>query len=155
MKFEYVIPFVESTTNVLSTMAMVEVTSGTPYRRNEITTYGAVTGVIGMSGANVRGNMILSFDAPAILQIVNNMLSEQYTEISHDIMDAVGELTNMICGGAKRGLADLGLQIEMATPIMLDGKGIEIYQSLEFPVLTIPFKTPAGTFIVESNLAKC
>ena len=153
MKAEWINPFLNATVNVLSTMAQTTATAGKPHLKKDSTTFGEVTGVIGMSGANVAGNMIISFDKTAILNIVSQMLGEAYQEINKDIVDAVGEITNMICGGAKTELTPLGLDIQMASPIMLCGKGTEINQLGETPVLVIPFSTPNGSFVVEASLA--
>ena len=60
-----------------------------------------VSGIIGMTGS-ARGSLALSFSANSILKIVSNMLGENYKEINGEVRDAVGEITNMISGVARK-----------------------------------------------------
>jgi chemotaxis protein CheX len=153
MKAEFINPFIESTLNVLSTMAQTKATAGAPALKQNKTTWGEVSGVIGMAGHNISGNMIISFDEPCILSIVSKMLMEEFKEITPDVVDAVGEITNMITGGTKKLLSAQGFSFEMAIPITIKGKGIELSQLSSAPIISIPFKTDSGTFVVEANLS--
>jgi chemotaxis protein CheX len=82
------------------------------------------------------------------------MLMEPPKEkIDEEVVDAVGELTNMICGGAKAQLAKMNLKFNLATPTMVVGKGVEITHYSDAPTIVIPFKTESGDFVIEANLA--
>ena len=154
MKAEYLNPFIHATKNVLETMAQVKVTAKKPHLKEGDATFGDVTGIIGMASDQVEGNMMISFAGSCILQIVGKMLMEDPQEkINDEIVDAVGELTNMICGGAKAELAKLGLSFNLATPTMVTGKGVEIHSRTDVPVLVIPFETDCGQFVLEANMA--
>lgn len=152
MKAELVNPFLEATKNVIGTMASTEATPGKPHLKEGIKTWGEVTGIIGLAGENVMGNMILSFDKASILDIVSKMLMEEFTEINDDIVDATGELTNMISGGAKPALSEQGYKLDMATPVVIVGKDVEMTQLTKAPIIVIPFSTPVGQFVVEACL---
>jgi chemotaxis protein CheX len=153
MRAELINPFVNVTLEILRTMAQTEAKVGTPSLKKGNTSWGEVTGLIGMAGDTISGNMLISFDRPCILSIVSKMLMEPFEELGPDVVDAVGEITNMICGGVKRQLSEQGMSFSMASPIMLSGKDIEIAQLSKAPVLQIPFTTEAGGFVVEANLA--
>lgn len=152
MKVEYINPFLETTTKVIETMAFTKVTAGKPSVKPNNLTWGVVTGVIGLAGENVKGNMVLSFDEKSILSIVSKMLSEEFSEVSKDVIDAVGELTNMICGGAKSALSEKGFRFDMALPMMLVGKNMEITHLGAGPTISIPFTTESGKFVVEAAI---
>lgn len=114
MKAEYLNPFMSATKNVLETMAQMSVTSEKPKLKEDNRTHGEVTGVIGLASDTVEGSMVISFSQPCILKVVSSMLMEaQKDAIDDDIIDAVGELTNMICGGAKAELSKLGLNFNL------------------------------------------
>lgn len=153
MKAEFISPFVDSTMNVLTTMCGVNPEPGKPIVKKSASTHGEVTGLIGMAGEQVSGNMLLSFEAPVIIAIVNHMLMEEFDSINDDVLDAVGELTNMISGGAKKLLGEMGYNFEMATPIMIQGTQVELKQLSSATIISIPFHTPHGMFWVEANLA--
>jgi chemotaxis protein CheX len=146
-------PFIESTVNVLKTMAQTEPVPGKPFIKSEAKTWGVITGIIGMAGDTVAGNLVLSFDEPCILSIVSKMLMEEMSELTPDVVDAVGEITNMISGGTKSALSEKGFKFEMASPIMITGQNVELKQLAKTPILVIPFQTPNGKFVVEANLA--
>ena len=152
MNVEFINPFLESTVKVIETMAATKVTVGTPTLKQGNKAWGLVSGVIGMASQNLAGCLIISFDQGSILGIVGGMLGEEMSAVTPDVVDAVGELTNMICGGAKAVLAQQGHKFDMATPVMLVGQEVEISQLSKAPVITIPFKTDRGEFVVEASM---
>ncbi len=155
MKAEFINPFLHATKNVLETMAQTMVTAQKPQLKEGKTSYGEVTGIIGMTSVEVTGSMIVSFSEKCILKIVANMLMEEpKAKIDDEVVDAVGELTNMICGGAKAQLAKIDHKFDLATPTMVVGKGVEISYYSEAPTIVIPFETADGTFVVEANLGE-
>ncbi|MDZ7640477.1 MAG: chemotaxis protein CheX [Desulfurivibrio sp.] len=150
---ELINPFLNAARNVIETMAQTKVKAGKPHLKEDKLAYGEVTGVIGMSSENITGSMIVSFSAPAILTIVSNMLMEEVRpKIDDEVVDAVGEITNMICGGAKADLAKIDHKFDLATPTMIVGKGVEISYYSSTPTVVIPFETETGGFVVEANL---
>ena len=152
MKADFINPFLDATLEVLNKMAFVKANNTKPFLKDTLGTYGAVTGIIGMAGEDVQGTMVLSFSEPCIIKIVSNMLYEEFNSIDDTIVDAVGELTNMISGGAKRRLAEKNYQFEMAIPSMVTGSGVQIYHQSSGRAVVIPFTIPEGEFWVEACL---
>lgn len=146
-------PFIESTRKVLTSMAQTEVTPGKPYLKQGHATWGDVTGVIKMVSPQVQGTMVLSFDAPSILAIVQKMLSEEFSQINNDVADAVGELTNIITATTKASLSEQGYAFQMNTPAVVLGKNQDLPQQSDTAVIVIPFSTAAGNFVIEANLS--
>lgn len=151
IKTEIIRPFLESTLNVLKTMAFLDAQPGKPFLKKERESKGDVTGLIGMASKNTSGSMALVFPNAVILQISSSMLGEEYTEISQDVLDCVGELTNMISGGARAGLAKLNMKFEMAIPTMIEGKHHIVEHKTQGPVVCIPFTLDSGTFYIEAT----
>lgn len=155
MNAEFINPFLTAAKNVLETMAQTPVSPKKPYLKREKTTYGEVTGIIGMTSNEVSGSMIVSFSQQCILKIVANMLMEDLkSSIDDEVVDAVGELTNMICGGAKAQLAKTDYKFNLAIPSMVVGKDVMITHYTNDPIIVIPFVTENGLFVVEANLGK-
>lgn len=155
MKAEYINPFINAAKNVIQTMAKINVENAKPHLKNGTTTFGKVSGIIGMASANISGNMIISFQEQCILNIVAKMLMEPIKDgIDNDVVDAVGELTNMICGGAKAELSKLGHSFDLATPTMVVGKDIEISNYSNAPTVVIPLSTEYGDFVLEANFSE-
>ncbi|MCB0324329.1 MAG: chemotaxis protein CheX [Bdellovibrionales bacterium] len=154
MNVEYINPFIDATLNVLKTMASFEAFHQTPQLKPDKKTWGVVTGMIGLAGDDVAGMLMLSFDEASILQIVSNLFGTPYTAINDEVTDAVGEITNMICGGAKSALAEKGYKINMATPTMIVGKDVAISQLSTTPIVTVPFEGTVGRFVIEASLTR-
>lgn len=155
MKAEFINPFLIATKNVIETMAQIPVKAEKPRLKKGLSTYGEVTGIIGMTSDTLAGSMVVSFSAPCILKIVSSMLMEPIKDkIDHEVVDAVGELTNMICGGAKVELAKINQKFDLATPTMIVGKGVEITIYAKSPTIVIPLQTADGSFVVEANLTE-
>jgi CheY-specific phosphatase CheX len=106
MDVKFINPFINATLNVLETMAFVKSKAGKPYLKKDNVARGDVSGIIGITG-ETNGTIYVTFDEPCILKIVSNMFIEKMTEINNEITDAVGELTNMISGQARKELEDV------------------------------------------------
>lgn len=149
MNVEYINPFINSISNVIVTMATLEVTPGTAKPKTDDHAYGDVSGIIGMISKSLKGSMALSFTEPAILEITSRMLGENITTIDEMVADCVGEITNMVTGGAKAMLAEMGHYFDMATPVIVTGKDHDIIHKFKGAKVIIPFTISAGEFFVE------
>jgi chemotaxis protein CheX len=153
MDVRFINPFLEGTISVLSTMAFVNPRPGKPRLKTDNKAVGDVSGIIGLTG-DARGSLALSFSAGCIIKIVNNMLGESFTEVNSDIQDAVGEITNMISGDARKRLEAAGFKIAAAIPTVVSGKSHEIKHVLQGPSIVIPFDIDEGPFVVDVCLGK-
>lgn len=151
MNAEQLIPFcISGTKQTLSMMAATEVEVA------EVTTtiskkcWGDVTGFIGLTGVDCTGNFTISFSEGAVLAIVSRLLMDEFSEINEDVLDAVGELTNMVSGQVKKELADRGNLIDMSSPVVIQGLGVPVTHGTGvFTVHQIRFTTDVGDFVVE------
>lgn len=141
-------PFVQATKHVLSTMAMVDPVPGKPYVKKNNTAAGDVSAIVGLTG-DKHGSISISFSKKCAVAIVKNMLGDDIQDIVQDAKDAVGEITNMISGQARAGLAQLGLTMQASTPTVVFGDNHTISHVSSGPVVAIPFTTPQGDFTLE------
>ena len=150
MNVEFINPFLASTVNVIRIMTFTDPRPEKPFQRqHENASLGDITGVIGLTGA-MNASMALSFSETAILYIVSNMFGEACKEIDIEVQDAVGELTNMICGDARRILAENGLRFEGAIPTVITGRKHQIAHTVPGPTIVAPFGLGEhGSFFVE------
>ncbi|MDD2965864.1 MAG: chemotaxis protein CheX, partial [Bacteroidales bacterium] len=91
----------------------------------------------------------LTFTTSSALGIIGSMLYEEQTELNDAVADAVGELTNMISGQARKGLVEMGMVFEGAIPSVITGQGHTIRHVSTNAILAIPFQTPHGPLMVE------
>lgn len=149
MDVKLINPFLESITNVLSTMAQIKCTPNKVALKRDEVAQGDVSGIIGMVGDKMNGSFALSFSEPVIFLIAKNMLGEEPDCIDDTVIDMVGELTNMATGGAKLQLSKQGYEFGMATPVVVKGPKHQIAHTNRLPVLSLPFTTANGKFYVE------
>ena len=150
MKAEYINPFLSGTINVLKTMASVTPVPGKPYVKKNKLSIGDISGIIGLTGAK-QGSVVVSFTKECALKVVSAMLMEEFTDLNDEVRDAVGEITNMISGDARKHLAELGLKFEAGIPTVISGKNHEISHSSNGPCIVIPFKCDGLEFFVEAS----
>jgi chemotaxis protein CheX len=153
MDVRFINAFLEGTLNVTRTMANISPLPGKPYLKKDNVANGDVSGIIGLTG-DITGSMALSFSEKSILKIVSNMLGEEITEINGDIKDAVGEITNMISGVARKELEKTGLNVLAAIPTVVSGMGHSITHVLGGPSIIIPFEMEDGPFVVDICISR-
>lgn len=145
MKTDYVQPFVSSTVSVFSTMLGCELVPGEVTGSDRPTPHD-LSGVIGLSG-NATGVVIVHMNKQTAINATGAMLGSKPAEINEDVIDVVGELTNMIAGGAKAQLSQLFSNL--ALPMVLVGKDCEVEFCKKVQPLCIPFSSPWGPLSVE------
>jgi chemotaxis protein CheX len=146
MNAEFINPFIAALLNVLQTMAQVELLPGKPKKKSDNQSRGQVSGLIGMVGDNIQGSMSISFDEALVLEIMHKMFGER---IDSDVQDLVGEITNMICGGAKNELGQKGYDFGMATPMVVSGKSHTINHQVDGKKMVMPFSHASGNLYLE------
>jgi chemotaxis protein CheX len=149
MKVEYINPFVASIKSVFATMLDCQIDRGEPFIKEGSQPHHEVNGIIGLSG-KAKGTVVLSLERDTALAVTEAMLQERPSEIDADVVDAVGELTNVIAGGAKAKLEQFALSVSLPTVIV--GKT----HCLEFPSnvtpISIPFHCRWGEVTLEVGL---
>ncbi|NLI82877.1 MAG: chemotaxis protein CheX [Deltaproteobacteria bacterium] len=140
--------FLAAAVHVIKTMARVDSEPGKPFLKADDRALGDISAVIDISGAE-EGSMALSFEESCIKAIVSNLFGEPVTEINTDVKDAVGELTNVICGDARRRIAEKSIVLQAGIPTIVAGNNHRINHPHSGPRLAIPFTTASGRFTVE------
>jgi len=148
MDVKLINPFLTAAMHVLKTMAGIDARPGKPFVKTDDVAIGDVSAIIGITGA-ARGSMALVFTEECIKEIASNLLGEVFTQMNHEVRDAVGELTNMICGDARRRLSEQGFSLQSGIPTIVAGEKHSIMHIADGPRLAVPFETDHGSFMVE------
>ena len=87
-----------------------------------------VSGSVGFAGETVTGAVYLHLSAPFAHQVAAAMLGLPPQEIAGetDVNDVVGEATNMLTGGLKSWLCDMGSECAVSTPAIIRGSAFVI-----------------------------
>jgi len=148
MDVRFINPFLDGVREVLKTMTFTDAEMEKPYLKKNDAAHGEVSGIIGFTG-DIIGSLAVSFESSCICGIATSMLGEQFHEPNRDVLDAVGELTNMISGVARTKMEKDGLLVFAAIPSVIVGKDHIISHILKAPSIVIPFSTPHGRFVID------
>ncbi len=153
MRVEYINPFIASLTNAFRTMLNCEVKRNAVFlKSNNAPKYDPpheVSGVIGLSGTAV-GTVVLSLSRNVALQAASVMLASEVDEVNADVIDAVGELTNVVAGAAKAQLEQHKLMVSL--PSVITGTGHEVRFPSDVTPICVQFETPWGPLALEVGL---
>jgi len=128
--------------NVFRTMLQLDIAMGKPSLKKDRLTLGDVTGVIGFAG-DKKGTFSLAFSKDSAIFIYKSMIGEDVEGISPDVVDAIGELTNIISGQTRVEIEKLGYKLSAALPTVIVGHNVEINFITKVPVIALPFTFPA------------
>ena len=152
MDVRYINPFVNSTINTLEMMTGLVPEPKTPYTKDNLSTQGDISGVIGFAEKNITGSVILSFPEETAIKLYNAMTGENIFRITRDVEDSIGELTNIVAGGAKTVLAAEGLSFNISIPSVIVGKNHTINSKINAPIIVIPFQLDRMRFVMEVTM---
>jgi CheY-specific phosphatase CheX len=87
---------------------------------------GAVTGLLGVHG-NVSGFITVNMGERFAIKAVEGLVQDRYDRITSQVVDGIGELTNIIGGGIKGALSTTPWAFSNITiPSVIVGKGYQI-----------------------------
>ena len=144
----FINPFLYGTAEVLFKMANIKPVAGKPFAKISDKAYGDVSGIIGMTGDAI-GSLAITFSEQCIIGIISKMLGESHKEMNREVMDAVGEITNMISGASRKLMEKDNLKVFAAIPTVVFGKSHTVRHVIQGPSIVIPFKTECGDFVID------
>ena len=149
MDATYIRPFISSIQNVFSTMLQLPVTVGEPRLKRGEERENDVSGIIGMSG-DVTGNVVLSFRQDTAEAVVALFCGQKLALSSPDFADAIGELVNMVSGGAKALFKDR--KVSISCPSVVIGPNHQVQRPSDIPCVVIPCTTDCGEVRIEVSI---
>ncbi len=148
-------PFVDGTLKTLQVQCKAEVSHGKPFIKGKGPTIDAeIIAVVGLTSATFAGTLALYFKKSTFLNLMGNMLGEEFKEISPELQDGAAELLNMIFGHAKSVLNNQGYSLEKAIPSIIRGTNLEATHLTSAAVIVLPFTSNSGDFQIEISAAE-
>jgi chemotaxis protein CheX len=101
---------------------------------------GSITGIIGVHG-QVSGFVTVNMAEQVAISIVSGLLQDEFTKLSPQIVDGVGEITNIVAGGIKKGLARTPWAFSHVTvPSVIIGHNYQISYARGLQYLCVTFE---------------
>lgn len=152
MQAEHINPFIKALDNTFQTMLGCKVNRGSLYLKTAAADKGPyeICGIIGLSGMAV-GTVVLSLERNVALKAASSMLMTEAKEVDDDVLDAVGELANMVAGAAKAELEEYRLSVSL--PNVITGTDHDVHFPSNVEPICVPFECPWGALVLEVGLA--
>ncbi|MBN1844056.1 MAG: chemotaxis protein CheX [Sedimentisphaerales bacterium] len=148
MDVKFINPFLVAIKNVFETMLQIPFQLGKPTLKEDPKPRYDVSGIIGLSGA-INGCVVISLPQELALELASALSGETIQELDEDCTDAIGEIANMIAGGAKKEFP--GQDNSISTPSVIIGRHQVTYPR-GLPIISIPCETSFGRLTVDVAL---
>jgi chemotaxis protein CheX len=138
---DYIVPFVEVTKDTFRDFVQMEnVEAKNPfYLDPDKGMEWDISAVIGLSGV-IRGAVIVSMKTELAIKLTDLLAGPGHTSIDADVVDAIGEINNIIAGNIKPKVPN-GEKIVISIPTVIKGKEHSIaWPSKQTRILCIPFR---------------
>ena len=149
MDTRFINPFLKSLCNTYETMCRLSVTVGAPELKTDDNPRSDVSSVIGFSG-DAAGCVVLHYSFVTASKVASSFAGIEIDQNHENFADAIGELANMVAGGAKAQFD--GLDISISLPNVIVGKDHNVSASKSSPRIVIPCTTSQGTFQMEVGM---
>jgi chemotaxis protein CheX len=143
MDVKFINPFVIAAQTVFKTMLNIDLTLGKPTLKEAKTISGDVTGIMSMVG-DKKGTIALSFKEKGALFVFNSLMGDEASAIGPDVVDAIGELTNIVSGQARKEFERQGINLKASIPMVVVGQEVETNFITKLPIVSLPFNFDAA-----------
>lgn len=103
-------------TNTLKVMANIEAHFEKPFSDINWSSPKEISVFLTLNTVLFKGQVLFHFDKNIAKKIIENMVGSTVEEDSPEILDGVGEISNIFYGAAKTKLKDVGYDLNMTIP---------------------------------------
>ena len=143
----------QATVEVFSTMLGMELVAQPAHRQSgkPEPTNGVVT-LIGLAGKWVGTGSICCGPETA-RKISGQLLMSEFASVDQEVLDALGEVTNMIIGNFKNSIEDLAGPLGLSIPVVIYGHNFTASSLHAADWTVVPFQFPDGPMEVKICLS--
>lgn len=116
---------------------------------------GSVSSTVGLSGDNICGAVSLLFSTEIAMSVFRSMMMmEDGADVNvSEVRDAIGELGNMVAGGAKARLQDMGVDLSIGLPTVVEGENHHLSNPGDAICRVVPMETAKGMFYMQVSVS--
>ena len=109
---------------------------------------GGISAMVGMVGPWTGAGSV-SCDEATACKLASAMLMSEYTEVNDDVLDAMGEIANMVIGNIKTNLEMTFGQMSLGIPTVTFGKHFATRSTLKETWTLVPFACGGREVLVQ------
>lgn len=136
---QYIQPFIKVCKNVFHELVGQDVEAKLPYfmEKDEVSEWD-ISAIIGLTG-EARGAVVISMKQELAIKLTNILTGTEYATLDDDVVDAIGELINIIAGNVKQELEE-AYRLVISLPTIVKGKEHSVnWPDSQTRVICIPF----------------
>lgn len=143
-------PFIQAVLDCLTQMAGLDPKRKRVFVKQSPQMLGEVSGIIGLSNG-VTGSCTVSFPTSLAEKVVASLLGESCEGDMAMVRDGIGEVANMVAGGAKRMFHDSDYNFQISTPTVIQSgeEPPSIYNPKDSVSICCEFVADDEVFFVE------
>jgi len=150
MDVKYVNPFIAGLQNIFNMLNMTSIKRTGVAKREKLKTDNEVNIIIGLVG-DLKGNVVLSLPETTARNIASTMMGGMpVPELDMMPKSALCEMTNMVAGSSVSQLEQMGVNVNITPPMLINGKNMVTMIS-QVETLVITFNCNEGK--LEMNIA--
>jgi len=137
---KYIQPFVDVCVNVFRDFIGTELEAERPHFIDKNDTHEwDISAIIGLTG-EARGAVVISMQKNLAGKLTGILTGSEHTDMDDEVIDAIGEIINIIAGNAKRGLEE-SFRLVISLPTIVTGTNHNIqWPNDNARIICIPFK---------------
>lgn len=137
---QYIQPFVDVCLSVFPEFVGSPVTAERPHFMDKNDAHDwDVSAIIGLTG-EARGAVVISMKKQLALRLTGILTGAEHPDMDDEVVDAIGEIINIIAGNAKRGLEE-SFRLVISLPTIVKGAGHTIqWPNDQARIICIPFR---------------
>ena len=137
---KYIQPFVDVCESVFRDFIGAELITERPFFADKNDPHDwDISAIIGLTG-EARGAVVISMKMPLALKLTGVLTGSEHEDLDDEVIDAIGEIINIIAGNAKRGLEE-SFRLVISLPTIVRGSGHTIqWPNDQARIICIPFR---------------
>ena len=153
LNVDYINFFIEAVVSTFSTMVGESPVREKVMLKTEGDENFGVSGIIGLAG-EASGSVVLNLNEDTARNVVGKFTGTAYQTLTSDVIDGVGELTNIIAGDAKNRLRTKGYSFDIGLPRVVAGRNYITMPTRGVPCVVVRFGSALGGLSLEVCLRK-
>jgi chemotaxis protein CheX len=136
---KYIQPFIDVCKNVFKEFVGCDLSADRPYfEEKETINDWDISAVIGLTG-EARGAVVISMKTTLAIRLTDILTESTHTELDEEVVDAIGEIVNIIAGNVKKNLEE-SFRLIISLPTIVQGKEHIIkWPNGQVRIICIPF----------------
>ena len=149
---QYIQPFINVCKSVFRDFLGLDLEAKMPhFLDKETSSEWDISGIIGLTG-EARGAVVISMNDDLAIKITGKLTGTVHKVLYDEVVDAVGELINIIAGNVKQELED-SFRLVISLPTIVKGKEHSInWPTTQARVICIPFTIGPDSFALSIAL---